>query len=559
LAGALGAIVSLLAIGFVEAVLWLNEALLISPRSRVQLDDPRLLAVLTLLVPSLGGLAVGLLLYRWSPARRGLGPPDVIRATQLGTALPDERAGAVSTLAAIVSLGCGASVGQYGPLVYLGAMVGAAARRLRVGIPNLASIATACGVAAAISTAFNAPIAGLVFAHEVILRHYSLQAFAPTTVASAAGFVVANVVFDRPALFLVDFDGVEHGHEFVLFAILGILCALLAVAFIRAVLLSARLAAGSGVPRVLRPALAGLIVGVVALQLPDVLGIGREVLRFATIPGAFGDIELAVLVLAKTLLTALCIGFGFAGGVFSPSLLIGILFGALFWSLLALGGIPNSGVAVYAIGGMMALASPVIGAPLTTILIVYELTRSYELTVAAMVSVVFSNLLAYRLVGRSLFDIQLKNQGVDLSEGRDRALLQNTLVVDLCTGTPHTLQRDCTRDDAIAALIGTNAAEAVVVDDGGRYRGVVRLQDLLRGDADGEATLERVLNEDWLGLDETSTLWEAMTRMRDFVGERVPVVDRASGELIGVVTEGDIIAAYLAVVHRVREEENESL
>ncbi len=199
----LGTVVSLSALMFVECVGWLNTWLLISPRARVQFLDPGLLAVLTVLVPTLGGLLVGVLLHKLSAEKRVLGPPDVILSAQLRKPLPDVRSGLVSTVAAMLSLGCGASVGQYGPLVYLGALQASVLDRLKLRIPNVRSIAIACGVAAAISTAFNAPIAGLVFAHEVILRHYSLQAFAPTTVASASGFVVANVLFERPPLFLV--------------------------------------------------------------------------------------------------------------------------------------------------------------------------------------------------------------------------------------------------------------------------------------------------------------------------------------------------------------------
>ena len=149
-------------------------------------------------MPTVGGLLVGLAHRYLSPAGRPLGPPDVIRAVQFNAALPDARSGLVSTATAALSLGAGASVGQYGPMVYLGALIGGAARRLRLGVPNLPAIAVSCGVAAAIATAFNAPIAGLVFAHEVVLRHYATQAFAPVTVASATGYVIANVVFDRP-------------------------------------------------------------------------------------------------------------------------------------------------------------------------------------------------------------------------------------------------------------------------------------------------------------------------------------------------------------------------
>lgn len=420
----LGIVVSVAAIAFIECVAWLNEMLLISPKSRVKVQQPGLLTTATILAPMLGGLLVGVLIQYFSAVKRPLGPPDAIRSAQLRVALPDMRSGLVSTLASIVSLGCGASVGQYGPMVYMGAIASSLVAALKIHIPNLRTIAIACGVAAAISTAFNAPIAGLIFAHEVILRHYSLQAFAPTTVASATAYVIANVIFERPPLFLVEFNGVEFGYEFAIFSLLGFVCAILAVAFMRLTLKIFSLAPKIKLPAVLRPALAGLMVGLVALEFPDVLGVGQEVLRFATIQGAFDSWELLVLVLAKMGLTALCLGLGFAGGIFSPSLLIGILFGALFWTVLELTGLPNSGIVVYAICGMTALTSPIIGAPLTMILIIFELTHNYDLTIAAMVAVVFSNLLAYRLFGRSIFDVILAHSGVDLSAGRDQAMLQ---------------------------------------------------------------------------------------------------------------------------------------
>ena len=193
LALVLGSLASLAAIAFIGSVDWLNDVLLISPRSRVQVQNPLLLSVATIIVPMLGGLVVGIVIHRYSTEQRPLGPPDAIRAAQLRTPLPSVRSGVVSTLAAIVSIGSGASVGQYGPMVYMGAIAGNLVSKLKLPIANLPTIAIACGVAAAISTAFNAPIAGLVFAHEVILRHYSLQAFAPTTVAAATGYVIAKV------------------------------------------------------------------------------------------------------------------------------------------------------------------------------------------------------------------------------------------------------------------------------------------------------------------------------------------------------------------------------
>ncbi len=552
----IGGVVSLTAIGFIESVHWLNDVLLISPRSRVQVADPNLLSLATLFIPMLGGLVVGILIQLYSTEKRPLGPADAIRAVQLRTPLPSVRSGVISTLASIVSIGSGASVGQYGPMVYLGAIAGNLGARLRLPISNLQTIAIACGVAAAISTAFNAPIAGLVFAHEVILRHYSLQAFAPTTVAAATGYVIANFIFERPALFLVEFSGVIHGFEFVLFALLGFACAFLSVGFMRLIFYIHAKASESAIPALLRPAVAGLIVGIVALQLPDVLGVGQESLRFATIEGAFDGAELVLLVIAKMGLTAICIGFGFAGGVFSPSLLIGILFGALSWTLLEALGIPNSGVVVYAICGMMALTSPIIGAPLTTILIVFELTHNYDLTISAMVAVVFANLLAYRMYGRSMFDVVLARSGVDLSSGRDRALLEHTKITSLQIKNFTAVKSDDSVTATIAKLKQTGRSDGAVTDSNGHYLGIIRIIDLVGHESDGLADF---ITTDVPQFDENTTLWQGMSALEGFVGDAVPIVSSIDGKLIGMIAESELITAYQNISRKLRSEENEAV
>ncbi len=556
LALVLGSLASLAAIAFIESVHWLNDVLLISPRSRIQVQNPLLLSGATIIVPMLGGLVVGIVLQQYSPEQRPLGPPDAIRAVQLRAPLPSVRSGVVSTFAAIVSIGSGASVGQYGPMVYMGAIAGNLVSQLKLRIANLQTIAIACGVAAAISTAFNAPIAGLVFAHEVILRHYSLQAFAPTTVAAATGYVIANIIFERPPLFLVEFSGVGHSYEFALFALLGFTCAFLSVGFMRLIFYINAIAPKLPVSAKYRPALAGLLVGMVALQLPEVLGVGKETLRFATIEGAFESWELILLVLAKMGLTAMCIGLGFAGGVFSPSLLIGILFGAFSWTILELIGVPNSGVVVYAICGMMALTSPIIGAPLTTILIVFELTHNYDLTISAMVAVVFANLLAFRLLGRSMFDVVLARAGVDLSLGRDRALLEHTKIINLAISDFVRVDLNDTPQRAIEKLQQGKRSEAVVVDSKGIYQGIIRIVDLIGQDSN---SISKILHVDSPLFDEDTTLWQGMSALEGFVGEAVPIVSVTDKMLIGMIAESELITAYQKIARDLRSEENEAV
>ena len=556
-----GVLTSLAAIAFVELVLLLNEWLLISPRSRFMVDDTRLLLLATVCVPALGGLVVGLL-HRFIPERRSHGPPDIIRSVQTMDGRIPTRSGFLSALASVVSLGAGASVGQYGPLAHLGATLGSLVARISRGGRWMATVGVGCGVAAAISTAFNAPIAGIVFAHEVILRHYSLRAFAPITVAATMGYVVANVVFERPPLFRVEAISVGFAPEVLGFIVIGAAGAFVAVLYMRAILWSGRIAGKLPVADHFKPMLAGAVLGLVAIWLPDILGIGKETLRFAVIDHAFSPGELAFLLAAKILATALCIGFGFAGGVFSPALLVGILFGALAGNgaELVLGEL-RSDIAIYAICGMVAVTSAVIGAPLTTILIVFELTRNYDLATAAMVSVVFSNLVAYRIFGRSLFDVQLRMRGFDLSAGRETVILDHRLIESYVTRDYTALAPDMPLREAQSRLVAARSHEGYVVDAGGVYVGTVKLETLVnREETDGlgpETAVARLAEREALILTPKTSIRAAMEQMGDFVGESIPVLEEGNGgRMLGVVFEASIVKAYLDTMNDIRREEN---
>ena len=555
-----GALASLAAIAFVELVAVLNRWLLISPRSRFMMDDARLLLLATVCVPAAGGLIVGIL-HRCIPERRSHGPPDVIRSVQGLDGRITARSGFLSALASVVSLGAGASVGQYGPLVHLGATLGSLVARIDRHSRWMATVGVGCGVAAAISVAFNAPIAGIVFAHEVILRHYSLRAFAPITVAATIGYVVANVVFERPPLFRVEAITVSSAPEFLGFILIGVCGAFVAVLYMRAILLSGRIARKLPVADYLKPMLAGAVLGLVALQMPDILGIGKETLRFAVIDHAFAPGELAFLLVAKILATALCIGFGFAGGVFSPALLTGILFGALAGNgaELLLGDL-RSDIAIYAICGMVAVTSAVIGAPLTTILIVFELTRNYDLATAAMVSVVFSNLVSYRIFGRSLFDVQLRMRGFDLSAGREKVLLDHRLIEGYISREYTALAPEMPLGEAKSRLLESRRHEGYVVDATGVYLGTVKLEELVAEEEGGglgpEATAACLAKREALILTAKTSVGAAMERMGDFVGESIPVLEEGGGRLLGVVFEASIVKAYLDTMNDVRREEN---
>jgi CIC family chloride channel protein len=541
--------------GFVELFNHLNDLLFISPASRSNLSAAEI-AVATVAVLTCGGLVVGLILQFAVEQRTPHGPADTIFAVQLHERLPHPVSGLMSTLAAALSLGCGASVGLYGPLVYLGTLVGQLGNRLPLGLPNIRNITIACGVAAAISTAFNAPLAALIFTHEVILRHYSLRMFTAVTVASSCGYFVANVVFNNPPLFLSVYHGSFRAGEFLLFAIEGLGCGAIAVLYMKSLHFSTALAERVNIPFALKPMLAGFLVSLVAIQIPEVLGAGQQVLR-DTIPGlSHGAATLLLILVAKFLVTVTCIGFGFPGGVISPTLLIGALFGALFAELVPATLLDSySAMSVYAVCGMLAVMSPVIGAPMTALLLVFELTRSYEVTIAAMLAIVFANLLASCWYGRSLYDQQLANRGIDLSLGRERAYLMHHKVVEHLTQTLPVVTQSASFAEVREQMAAKQARSIVVVDDRHRYQGIL-LQQQLDGlqDNDDISIIELLPTPQF---DDDTSLWEAMQIMRAHLGEAIAVVDRDSGRYLGVIPETAVVDAYLDAAEKLRREEHE--
>ncbi len=552
----IGSVSALVAIGFVDAVIWLNDILLISPRSRVLVSDGTLLTVITIAVPTLGGLFVGYV-SQFIPERRPHGPPDVIQAAQGHGSMP-VKAGALTAVSACVSLGSGASVGQYGPLAHMGASLGFWISRFAGTSRYLGTVGIGCGVAAAIATAFNAPIAGLVFAHEVILRHYSLRAFAPITVAATLGYIVSNTVFERPPLFRIESVHIVNTYEFIVFIGIGMVGAVIAMLFMRMLLQFNLLSKSLKLPPAIKTAIAGLAVGLVALQLPDVLGIGKELLRFAVIEDAFTAGELTTLILAKIFLTALCIGFGFAGGVFSPALVIGILFGALVAlgmdSVLIDG---RSHISIYAVCGMVAVTGPVIGAPLTTILIVFELTGNYDLATAAMVSVAFANLLGYRIFDRSLFDAQLKNRGFDLSLGRDKVIMEQRSIREFVSDNYTALPDSASLEQVRNRLLDDQTNEAYILTSSGKYSGTISMNQLMALVSNNQSLSQEARDfaiPEKLILSPDTSIWQSMVMLRNFVGESIPVTEE--GKFLGVVFEASIVDAYLTTLNEIRQDEN---
>jgi len=381
-----------------------------------------------LIIPICGGLIVGLILHHFTDDGRARSVADVIESAALSEGRVEVRRGLASAVASMVTLSTGGSTGREGPVVHLAAVISTGVCRWINANGITGRDLLGCAVAAAVSASFNAPIAGALFALEVVLRHFAVHAFAPIVIAAAVGTVINRLVFGDVTEFTLPVQNALGFYvELPAFLILGLVCGLVAVAFMKAIFwaddLGSYLQEQSRLPRYLRPAVAGAMLGGLAIWWPHIIGVGYETTS-AALTGELLLHEAIVFVVLKVIAVAITMGGRMGGGVFSPSLMVGALTGLAF-GIIATAIFPTvsgSGT-LYALAGMGAVAAAVLGAPISTTLIVFELTGDWQTGLAVMVAVSMSTALASRLVDRSFFLTQLERRNVHLAAGPQAYLL----------------------------------------------------------------------------------------------------------------------------------------
>lgn len=414
--------------------------------------------------PVIGGLAVSAILYladkaNWLRGGRGQGVADVIEARAVSGGYVSLRAGLAAATVSAVSLGAGASAGREGPAVHLGATIASFINRYMGFSAKQRRALLGCGAAAAVSASFNAPVAGVLFALEVILGNYALSVFGPIAAASVAAAIVTRIhLGDFPAFDLPAY-GLVHATDVPLSAILGLICGLIASGFLIA---TERLTVGVreqaqkyGISYLLLPPLGGLIVGLIGAFYPEVFGVGYEAVTNA-LAGKYSIALLIVLVVMKCAATAVTLSCRFGGGVFSPGLVIGAFAGAAFGASLA-NFFPDATASpvYFAMIGMGAVSGAILGAPISTTLIVFEMTGEYGITISLMVAAAIATLMTQWLCGKSYFHWQLSRRGYDLSEGPHGVILQTIRVRDVMEKMPQSgapLSKEAARLDSGESL-----------------------------------------------------------------------------------------------------------
>ncbi|MFP6771711.1 MAG: chloride channel protein [Alphaproteobacteria bacterium] len=515
-----------------------------------------------LLVPTAGGLVVGLFLQYVMPGGRAMGVAYVIEAMALRNGRMRLRDGMAAAFVSIISLGVGASAGREGPMVHLGASI-AGGITSRLGLsPHLARTLLGCGVAASVAASFNAPIAGVFFALEVIIGHYALSAFAPVVIASVAGTVICRAHLGEQPAFLLPQFGINSLWEFPAFLVLGAICAAIAIIFMWSIFYAERVVDSLKVPDWLKPAAGGLAVGAIAVEFPQVLGVGYE----AT-DNALNELVplwlLLLLIPLKTAATAITLGCRFGGGVFSPSLCLGAMTGGAF-GIIAASVFPDLAAShgAYAIVGMSALAAATLGAPISTILIVFELTGDYEITIAVMVATSVATVIVQGVLGRSFFHWQLENRGLNLRGGRARHLLQSLTVRDVLATDFETISEGTSIAEIKSMFTRLTHGTFVVVDDGDQLVGTISFGDLKHIGFD--TTLDSLINARDVAHSQApapllgDSLEEVLAVM-DVSGEEHLAVIAANDDrrVLGVVHHREVLQAYSKALLQAQAEEHD--
>ncbi len=380
------------------------------------------------ITPIIGGLLVGLLLDHFTKDARVGGPADVIGGAALNNGRVDVKEGFVSALASLITLSSGGSTGREGPVVHLaGAISSWVSDRIHAnGITGRDLMG--CAVAAAVSASFNAPIAGALFALEVVLRHFAIHAFAPIVIASVAGTVISRLEFGNVTEFVLPVESAfTFYQELPAFLLLGAVCGIVAVAFMWVIFwaedMAEQVMLHAKLKRWMRPMISGAMLGALAIFFPHIIGVGYETTS-AALTGELVLHEAIVFVFLKVIAVAVTVAGRMGGGVFSPALMIGALTGLSF-GLIAIPVFPevSGSETLYALAGMGGVAAAVLGAPISTTLIVFELTGDWQTGLAVMVTVSISTALGTRLVDRSYFLTQLERRNLHVAAGPQAYLL----------------------------------------------------------------------------------------------------------------------------------------
>ena len=496
------------------------------------------------LAPVVGGLVYGPLVDRFAREARGHGVPEVMYAvSQRGGRIPARVAG-VKALASAICIGSGGSVGREGPIVQIGSALGSWLGQLAKVPESRLRTLVACGAAGGIAATFNAPIAGVFFALELLLGNFAADAFGAVVLSAVTASVIGRAAFgNTPFLHLPAFS-MGSGWDYAWFALLGLIAGGVGVAFTHILYAVEDLCdwAWRG-PEWARPALGGLLLGLLLLALPQMYGVGYPVLENG-VAGRYALGFLLVLLVGKMLATSLTIGIGGSGGVFAPSLFIGAMLGSAFGLLVHQLNPATSGpLGAYALVGMGAVFAGAARAPITAVIIMFELTGEYTIILPLMLAIVLATGISRALMRDTVYTAKLRRRGVDLNPPTGLRASSSTPVSAVMGLAPEAVPHDLPLAIAAQRLLSSGAS-VLPVRRGDTIVGIVTARAVSEALTDDDANTLTVdqITEQPATVTTMHSVVEASRVLAEADATGLPVVDDL-GELTGWLTYNDLLRA----------------
>lgn len=430
------------------------------------------------LIPMFGGLLVGPIVYKFAKEAKGHGVPEVMDSVARLGGIIRPRVAVAKTIASAICIGSGGSAGREGPIVQIGSAIGSTIGQMFRMSSDRVKILVGCGAAAGITSVFNAPIAGVMFSLEIILGDFAIKTFSPVIISSVIASVVTRSILGNHPAFEVPSYSLVSAWEIPLYIVMGVLIGGYGVTFTRALDYIEDFFDDFKISPYFKPALGGLLLGCIALFYPQVLADGYETIKLV-LYGEIGLTLLLVLITLKMLATCLTLGSGNSGGIFAPSLFMGAVAGGVFGSFVSyLFPEATASPGAYALVGMAGMIAATTHAPMTALLIIFEMTTDYRIILPLMITVVISALVAGKLFEHSIYTIKLAKRGIDIRGGKDINVLKSHEVREIMDENYITIHPSTPLAEIFRKIENSNESYFVVEDNRGILKGVISFQDI---------------------------------------------------------------------------------
>jgi CIC family chloride channel protein len=532
---------------------FVHEIIFIGGSTILKINEGGLYKLLIPLLPITGALLLIPLYYLSREEVYGYGFPRFLERVNIQGGIIRFKTLVVKILSASFTIGSGGSAGVEGPIAQIGGACGSLVGQASRFSGNRIKLLIAAGSAGAIAATFNAPIAGVMFASEIVLLgNFALTSFAAIVVSSGIATVVSRMYYGENPIFMVPKYELVSAYEIPLYIMFGIYVGLAAVLYIRLFFNIKDRFDGINMNPHLKPALGALIIGIIGIFYPQILGDGYEFIEQA-LEGHMIFITMLALIFLKIIATSVTLGSGGSGGVFAPALFIGSMVGGSYgWIVHNLFPAHTASPGAYATVGVGAFLAASTHAPLTAMFLLFEMTGNYKIIIPIMLASIVSTIMAHRMHFDSIDTVELTRKGVNIHQGREASILNSIQVGSVMTREFTTVHEDTNIQEFLEKVVDGDSLYFPVVDDNDLLTGIISIQDirsLIFEEAEALKKIIRVKNiirtHNVIVVTADDTLNTAIEKFALKDIEEIPVVNIFNRKkLVGMIKRGDVISAY---------------